>query len=130
MPRQLRRRVHRRKIGGSFKKFMHGAKKFLKGSKLLSNIGNSLNTYVPNSMKGISKGILDYTKKSGYGRRRTGFVRRHRRRRIGRGSCHGGSLAPVGGSLAPVGGARRKTLGRMSPSLHRARLPKRMPAKF
>lgn len=130
MPRHVsRRRVHRRRIGGSFKKFMQGAKKFLKGTKLLSTVGNSLNTYVPDSMKGISKGILDYTKKSGYGRRRTGIVRR-RRRRIGRGCCHGGAMAPVGGSLAPVGGSRRKTLGRMSPALLRSRLPKRMAAKF
>lgn len=130
MPRHTsRRRVHRRKIGGSFKKFWNGAKKFLKGSKLLSNIGSTLNTFVPENMKGISKGILDYTKKTGYGRRRTGVVRR-RRRRIGRGNCHGGSMGPVGGSLAPVGGSRRRTLGRMSPSLHRTRLPRRMAAKF
>jgi len=122
------RHRHRRKLGGSFKKFLSGAKSFLKKSKLLSTVGSQLNkTFVPKAYQGIGNSVVDYAKKQGYGRRR-------RRRVRGRGSCkRGHGLRPVGGSMMPVGEGRRKKsrvrrVGRRA--VQRVRLPRRKTATF
>ena len=59
-----RRRVHKRKLGGSWSNFVSGAKNFLKKSKLLSTVGSQLNkTFVPQSYRGIGNSVVNYVKK-------------------------------------------------------------------
>ena len=122
MPRKVVRRK-RRNVGGSFKSFWDGTKNFLKKTKLLSTVGNSLNSLVPAQYRPMSSMAIDYAKNQGYGRRRV----------------RGGALMPAGqrrmhlirgGALLPVGGCVGK--GKMSSKLRVKPLAniRRMPATF
>lgn len=122
-----RRRVHKRKLGGSWSNFVSNAKNFLKKSKLLSTVGSQLNkTFVPEAYRGIGNSVVNYVKKQGYGRRRV----RRRRRVKGRGCC-GGSLRPVGGSMAPIGmGRKRRVVRKGRRPVRKVNLPRRQVATF
>ena len=95
MSSRINRPRNRRMFGmGKMKDFMSKANDFLKKTKLLSSIGNTLNqSVVPLPFRDIGQKVIDYGKNKGYGRRKI-------RRRVVRG--HGLRLAGV--SLMPVGG--------------------------
>ena len=105
-------RRHRRIIGGAVKDFMNKANQFLKKTQLLSNVGSVLNkTVVPMQFRGIGDRVIDFAKKSGYGRRKIKRVRSNVMR-INR----GGSLRVAGGSMSLAGGGMRNMLPRRLPS--------------
>ena len=91
---------------------MNKANQFLKKTQLLSNVGSLLNkTVVPMPYRGIGDRVIDFAKKSGYGRRkikrvRSSFMRVNR----------GGSLRVAGGSMSLAGAGRRDMLPRRLPS--------------
>ena len=90
---------HRRLIGRGIKDFMSKTNDFLKKTKLLSTIGNTLNqTVVPLPFRGIGQNVIDYGISKGYGRHKIRYVR-GRGLRLAEG-CHGGSLMPVGGMIS------------------------------
>ena len=93
---------NRRVIGRGIKDWLGKANDFLKKTKLLSNIGNTLNqTLVPEPFRQIGQKVIDYGVSKGYGK--------HRIRRRVRG--HGLRLA--GGSLMPVGGMQNHVFRRL-----------------
>ena len=97
---------NRRMIGRGIKDFMAKASDFLKKTKLLSSIGNTLNqSVVPLPFREIGQKVIDYGKSKGYGAK-------HRIRRRVRG--HGLRLA--GGALMPVGGMMNNHVFRRLPS--------------
>ncbi len=103
---------HRRLIGRGIKNFMSKANDFLKKTKLLSTIGNTLNsTVVPVPFRGIGQKVIDYGVSKGYGRRKIRYVR-------GRG------LRLAGGALNPVGGMLNRQL------IQRPSMARRLPSYF
>ena len=106
---------HRRVIGGAVRDFMNKANQFLKKTQLLSNVGSLLNkSVVPMQFRGIGDRVVDFAKKSGYGRRKIKRVRSNMMR-VNR---------PMGGSLRVAGGAMSLAGGR------RNMLPRRLPSYF
>ena len=94
MSSRIARPRHRRMFGRGIKDWMSKANDFLKKTKLLSSVGNTLNqTVVPLPFREIGNKIIDYGKSKGYGKRRI-------RRRV-----RGHGLRLAGGSLMPVGGS-------------------------
>ena len=89
---------HRRLIGRGIKDFMSKANDFLKKTKLLSTIGNTLNsTVVPVPFRGIGQKVIDYGVSKGYGKRKIRYVRGRGLRLAG--GSRGGALNPVGGMI-------------------------------
>ena len=112
MSSRVSKHRNRRLIGGSLKNFMSKANDFLKKTKLLSTIGNTLNnTVVPIPFRGLASKVIDYGVSKGYGRRKIRYVR-------GRG------LQLAGGSLNPVGGMLNRQL------VQRPSMARRLPSYF
>ena len=92
MSSKISRTRNRRMIGRGIKDWLGKASEFLKKTKLLSNIGNTLNqTVVPLPFRGIGEKVIEFGKSHGYGRRKI-------RRRV-----RGHGLRLAGGGLNPVG---------------------------
>ena len=129
-----RHRIHRRKVGGSFKSFWGKAKNFLKKTKLLSTVGNAIAPALPGIWGSAARAGVNYAKSQGYGRRR----RIHRRRkggalraagsskRYGRG-CSGGSMAPVGSGRKS---RKQHSSSKLNPKLRGIRMRPQMISKF
>ena len=108
---------HRRLIGRGIKDFMSKANDFLKKTKLLSTIGNTLNqSVVPLPFRGIGQKVIDYGVSKGYGRRKI----RGRGLRLAGGSHRG----IRGGALNPVGGMLNRQL------VQRSSMARRLPSYF